>query len=105
MNNNYLIPANSKKSQLILGFFTLTDIILFSFGCGLTILLLILIQNADVGQMIVILLPALITGFLVTPVIYYHNVLQFIINVVGYITSPRRYYWKGWCIRDEYSER
>ena len=43
MNNNYLIPANSKKSQLILGFFTPLDLILFGSGCGLTVLLLIVL--------------------------------------------------------------
>ena len=101
---NYLIPANSKKSQLILGFFTLTDILLFGFGCGLTVLLLMLVQNATIGQMIIILLPALITGFLVTPVMNYHNVLQFIINFCTFIFNPRRYYWKGWCVRNEYGE-
>lgn len=90
--NNYLIPANSKKSQLILGFFTLTDILLFGFGCLLTVMLLMLVQNASVGQMIVILMPALITGFLVTPVMHYHNVLQFIINACTFIFNPRRYY-------------
>lgn len=101
MNNNYLIPANSKKSQLILGFFTPTDLMLFGFGCGLTVLLLILVQNASLAQMIVILLPALITGFLVTPVMYYHNVLQFLINIFSFIFNPRRYYWKGWCCKYE----
>lgn len=99
--NYYLIPANSKKSQLILGFFTLTDILLFGFGCLLTVILLMLVQNATVGQMIVILMPALITGFLVTPVMHYHNVLQFIINACTFIFNPRRYYWKGWCVKDE----
>ena len=99
--NNYLIPANSKKSQLILGFFTMTDILLFGFGCLLTVILLMLVQNATVGQMIVILMPALITGFLVTPVMHYHNVLQFIINACTFIFNPRRYYWKGWCVKDE----
>ncbi len=101
MNNNYLIPANSKKSQLILGFFTLIDIILFCFGCGLTLILLMVVQNASPIQMVIILLPAVITGFLVTPVMYYHNVLQFIINVCNFIFNPRRYYWKGWCVKDE----
>ena len=100
MNNNYLIPANSKKSQLILGFFTPLDLILFGSGCGLTVLLLMLVKNGDVGIMILILMPALITGFLVTPVMYYHNVLQFIINVVNYIFNTKRYYWRGWCVRN-----
>lgn len=102
--DNYLIPANSKKSQLILGFFTLTDILLFGFGCLLTVILLMVVQNATVGQMIVILMPALITGFLVTPVMHYHNVLQFIINACTFIFNPRRYYWKGWCVKDEYKD-
>ena len=74
--NNYLIPANSKKSQLILGFFTPLDLGLFGTGCGLTLLLLMLVRNASVVEMIIILLPALVTGFLVTPVLYYHNVLR-----------------------------
>ena len=100
MNNSYLIPANSKKSQLILGFFTPVDLILFGSGCALTIILLMFVRNANLAQMIMILMPALITGFLVTPVLYYHNVLQFINNVVTYIFNPRRYYWKGWCVRD-----
>ena len=101
MKNNDLIPANSKKSQLILGFFTPLDLILFGSGCGLTLLLLMLIRNADVGIMILILMPAVITGFLVTPVLYYHNVLQFIVNVVNYVVSTKRYYWRGWCVRYE----
>lgn len=99
MNNNYLIPANSKKSQLILGFFTPLDLILFGSGCGLTVLLLMLVRNANLTVMILILLPALVTGFLVTPVLYYHNVLQFIINVISFIFNTRRYYWRGWCVR------
>ena len=45
--NNYLIPANSKKSQLILGFFTPLDLGLFGTGCGLTLLLLMLVRNAS----------------------------------------------------------
>lgn len=99
MNNNYLIPANSKKSQLILGFFTPVDLILFGSGCGLTILLLMLVRDANLTEMIIILLPALVTGFLVTPVLYYHNVLQFIINIVSFIFNTRRYYWRGWCVK------
>ncbi len=97
--NNYLIPANSKKSQLILGFFTPLDLILFSSGVGLTILLLMIIKTASMIEMLLILLPALVTGLLVTPVPYYHNVLQFIINVLEFIFNPRRYYWRGWCVR------
>lgn len=95
--NNYLIPANSKKSQLILGFFTFTDLILFGSGVGLTLIMLLIIQSADIGIMLLILAPALITGFLVMPVPNYHNVLQFIVNIYSFYSEPRKYIWKGWC--------
>lgn len=95
--NNYLIPANSKKSQLILGFFRGIDLILFGSGVGITLILLLTIQSANMGVMLLILAPALITGFLVMPVPNYHNVLQFIVNVYTYFSERRRYYWKGWC--------
>lgn len=101
MENNYLIPANSKKSQLILGFFTPLDLTLFGSGCFLTILLLVLIQDATMGELIIIILPAVITGFLVMPVLYYHNVLQLLINIINFFTSNRRYTWRGWCVYDE----
>lgn len=79
----------------------MTDIILFGSGCGITILLLIIIQSAKIGIMLLILAPALITGFLVLPIPYYHNVLQFIINVYSYFNEPRKYVWKGWCYNVE----
>jgi len=101
MNNNYLIPANSKKSQLILGFFTPIDFALFASGVGITLLLLMLIQNANMTVMMLILSPALITGFLVLPVPNYHNVLQFIINVYTFFSNTRKYIWKGWCTNGE----
>ena len=99
--NNYLIPANSKKSQLILGYFTMIDLILFGSGVLVTLVLLLTIQSANIGIMILILSPALITGFLVMPVPNYHNVLQFIVNVYTYLSNRKRYYWKGWCYDGE----
>lgn len=99
--NNYLIPANSKKSQLILGFFNMIDLILFGSGVLVTLVLLLTIQSTNIGVMILILSPALITGFLVMPVPNYHNVLQFIVNVYTYLSNRKRYYWKGWCYDGE----
>lgn len=101
MNNNYMIPANSKKSQLLLGFFTPLDLILFGSGVGITLILLLVIQSANLAIMLLILAPALITGFLVLPVPNYHNVLQFIVNVYTYYSENRKYIWRGWCPNDE----
>ena len=44
MGNEYLIPANSKKSMLILGFFNPTDLIIFGSGCLVTFILLIILS-------------------------------------------------------------
>ncbi len=98
--NNYLIPANTKKSQLILGFFTPIDLVIFGVGCLTTVIMLFVFQGMNFQMAIMVLLPALISGFLVIPVPNYHNVLQLITNIVIFILGRKRYYWKGWCIRD-----
>ena len=76
MDQNYLIPANTKKSKLILGFFTPVDLIIFGVGVSVTIIMLLIFQGMTFNMAIVILMPALISGFLVIPVPNYHNVLQ-----------------------------
>ena len=101
MNSSYIIPANSKKSQLILGFFTWTDFILFATGVSLTLILLLLVQSTDIVVMLLILLPALLTGFLVLPIPNYHNVLQFLTNVYTFYSNRREYKWRGWCYNGE----
>ncbi len=97
----YLIPANSKKSQLILGFFTPIDLGIFSVGLSFTIIMLLIIHTNSFSTLIMILLPVLISTFLVLPVPYYHNVLQLITNIFMFFINRRRYYWKGWCINEE----
>lgn len=96
----YIIPANSKKSMLILGFFTRLDFIIFASGVSLTLILLITIKATEVGTMILLLMPALIAAFCVAPVPYYHNMLQLIRNFIGFFTNRRNYVWKGWCWYD-----
>lgn len=101
-NSSYLIPANSKKSMLILGFFTPIDLAIFAIGCTFTLVMLFVFNSmVGIGSMILLLSPALISAFLVMPVPNYHNVLQLITNIVTYIMGRKRYYWKGWCVRDE----
>ncbi len=102
MNHNYLIPANSKKSMLILGFFTPIDLIIFGVGCTVTLSLLFLFNDkVEIGALLLILCPALISSFLVMPVPHYHNVLQLLTNMILFIVGRKRFYWKGWCIYDE----
>lgn len=98
MQNSYLIPANTKKSQLILGFFTPTDLTIFIVGCVFSFIMLLLVKTLNLGLLILIMMPALISAFLVMPVPHYHNVLQLLTNIFNFYTNRRQYYWRGWCI-------
>lgn len=95
---DYLIPANTKKGQLILGMFRPVDLILFGSGILITLVLLLTIPMTSTLVTIIILLPALITGFLVVPVPYYHNMLIIILELIEFFQNQRRYEWKGWCV-------
>ena len=102
MNEQYLIPANSKKSLLIFSAFNLFDLGLFVGGVVVTLLLLLAISPTSfVGAMIDIA-HALICGFLVLPIPNYHNTLTIIKECYRFFTMRRQYVWKGWCVKDEY---
>lgn len=98
--NQYLIPANTKKSKLILGFFTPIDLVVFGVGCSMTIVMLFLFQSMSFQVALLVLLPAVIGAFLVAPVPNYHNVMQLLTNIILFILNRKRYYWKGWCMYD-----
>ena len=87
MKNNFLIPANSKKSQLILGVFNGTDLTVFLTGLGITVFLLLLIKSDDVGVMLLLASPALIAAFLIAPVPNYHNVMTLLGNIYRFYTG------------------
>ena len=96
---SYLIPANSKKSMLILGFFNPTDLIIFLTGVIITFILLLSIKSNSLKEAAFIVTPALISSFLVLPVPNHHNIRTFIYNIYHYFTNRRSYYWRGWCIK------
>lgn len=99
-NNQALIPANSKKSMLILGMFNPTDLIIFLTGVIITFLLLITMGVSTLKNALLVLAPALVTTFLVVPVPNQHNIRTFIKNIYKYFTSPTEYRWRGWCMRN-----
>ena len=100
MKNNYLIPANTKKSMLIFGLFTKYDLILFIVGIGLTLLLLILLPIEQIVYAIIALLPAIICAFLVMPVPNYYNMRTLLSSAIGFLMNQRKFKWKGWCFLD-----
>ena len=104
MNNNYLIPANSKKSMMIFGMFYKFDLFLFGGGVGLTFIMMMILPVSDVVVSLIAIAPAAITGFLVFPVPYYHNVLTVIISTWKFFTTRQKFVWKGWCVTNEFKE-
>lgn len=98
-NGQFLIPANSKKSMLILGFFNPTDLIIFGTGLVITFILLLSIKVNDVRSALIVITPGIIGSFLVLPVPHHHNIRTFFINIYIYFSNRRTYYWRGWCMR------
>ena len=102
--NNYLIPANSKKSLLIFGVFNKFDLIMFSIGISVTLLLLLVLPVDQLLFAVIALAPGLITGFLVLPIPNYHNILTIIREGFNFFTQRRNFIWKGWCFNSEKEE-
>lgn len=101
----YLIPANSKKSALYFGLFNKFDLMLFGTGVALTLLMMTFIPSGGSWlRVILIVAPAVVTGFLVFPVPNYHNVLTLLRSIWYFFTTRQRFIWKGWCVRDEFKE-
>lgn len=97
---NFLIPANTKKSLLFFGLFNRFDLILFGSGIGISLLLLMVLPIESLKWAIIAIAPGLVTGFLVFPIPYYHNVLTVIKNVITFFTTRQEFVWKGWCVED-----
>jgi len=92
----YIMPANSKKSGLILGLFTPKDLIVLSIGVPISIILLIIFKSAGLFMLILSIIPGMISILLVFPVPHYHNVMQLLINIFKYYTGRKKYEWRGW---------
>jgi hypothetical protein len=95
--NDYLIPANSKKSQLYFGLFKGIDFVVMLIGFTIGIPILIIVKTDSILGLMLKLIPIAVTLFMVVPIAYYHNVRVFIKELYTYIMSPKRYYWRGWC--------
>lgn len=99
MENQYLIPANTKKGQLILGIFLPVDLAIFITGVLITIALLLIFSPMDVSAIVNILavVPALLAAGLVFPIPNYHNVRVALGEMINFYSNNRNYKWRGWC--------
>ena len=99
MNNQFLIPANTKRGQLIFSIFRPIDLAILLTGVSITFILLIILSNIDAESWLKILavFPGLIAVGLVIPIANYHNVLVAIGEIINYYSNNRNYKWRGWC--------
>lgn len=95
--NQYLIPANAKKGDLIFGMFRPFDMLLLGCGVGISLILLMITPLSSTTTVIMVLAPGIICGFLVMPVPYYHNMLIVITEAFQFLSHRQKYIWKGWC--------
>lgn len=101
MNGNYLIPANTKRGQLLLGLFKPIDLIILGIGMGITLVLIAVLPIDQVEFAVIAVAPGIFAGFLTIPVAYYHNIRQLVTEMILFFTNRRRFLWKGWCFLDE----
>ena len=107
MNNQYLIPANTKKGQLILGMFKPIDLGIFITGVVVTIILFLIFSNFDISGWISLLaiVPGALAGVLVFPIPNYHNVRVVLGEIINFYSNNRNYKWRGWCAVYESSRK
>ena len=100
LNGGYLIPANSKRGQLIFNYFRPIDLIIFGVGLTISFILLMIFGAGEIGQTLLVLSPAALGALLVAPIPHYHNVLVFLGSLYYFLNNRRNYIWKGWCVTD-----
>ena len=100
MGDSYLIPANANRGKLIFGYFRTIDLIIFGTGFFISFILLIALDLTSLTMAILALLPVGVTGLLVFPIPYYHNVLVVIQEMIRFLNNRQRYIWKGWCYKN-----
>ena len=106
--NQYLIPANTKKGELIFGIFQTVDLIIFLIGVGITLLMLVILSSVSMlgdPTSILAILPAGIATILVFPFPNYHNIRVALGELIAFYTNRQKYVWRGWCSKYEFKDK
>ena len=100
--NGALVPANTKKAMLIMGMLRPIDAIILGTGIAISVVLLLIFNDAGTLLTIVSCIPMLICLILVMPIPNYHNTLVALQSILRFNQERRNYIWMGGCIFDEY---
>lgn len=102
----YLVPANSKKQNLIFGFLLPLDLGIFCVGTVISFILLAMLPVTEIWGVVVTLLPILTAAFLVFPIPNYHNTRVLLSEIYSfYFVRRRKYVWRGWCYTYEQPDK
>ena len=102
--NGSLVPANTKKSMLIMSMLRPLDAMILGVGISISVILLLIFSNAGTVMTIISCIPMIVALILVMPIPNYHNTLVAIQSILRFYQERRKYIWKGWCIYDEYKD-
>jgi len=102
--NEYLVPANTKKAMLIFSILRPIDAIILGVGIGISIIALLIVNNAGTVATIIACIPMVLSLILVLPIPNYHNTLVALQSIIRFYNERRNYIWKGWCIYNEFKE-
>ncbi len=97
--NQFLIPANTKRGQLILNLFRPIDLAILLTGVTITVVLLLALSSTGIDTVwrILSVFPGLVAVGLVVPIPNYHNVLVCLGEIISFYSNNRNYKWRGWC--------
>ena len=102
--NGYLVPANTKKSMLILGMLRPLDLGILVIGIVISVIMLLIFNSAGTLLMILSCIPMVVGLILVLPIPNYHNTLVALQSIIRFYNERRNYVWKGWCLYDEFKD-
>jgi hypothetical protein len=102
--NGYLVPANTKKSTLILGMLRPIDLLILCIGIIISVILLMIMSEVSTLMMILACIPMTVGLILVLPIPNYHNTLVALQSIIRFYNERRNYIWKGWCIYNEFND-
>lgn len=103
--NGSMVPANAKKSMLIMGFLRpMPDLLILGVGVVLSVVLLALSASAPTWLLIIECIPMFVSAILVAPIPNYHNTLCAIQSIFRFYNERRNYIWRGWCVYDEFKD-
>ena len=91
MGEGSLIPANTKKSTLILGMYRwVPDLVILIIGISITVMFLLIFQNVGTLVMLLMCVPMLLSVFLTLPIPNYHNMLGALQSIISFYNGRRK---------------